>query len=509
MYRRSSMYDIIIKNGKIIDGTGSPAFDSDLAIKDGRIVCIDKNITGGKKVIDASGLVIIPGFIDSHSHSDLTVFSAPGQAEKAEQGITTSIGGNCGTSNWPARENGKIIYPSAMLAQAAQVPQGSNLATFVGHRALRRTVMGMEKRSATQRELEQMGDLLRDGIQAGALGVSFGLIYTPSCYAQTEELIYLAKVAKECGGMISAHIRSEADNLVEAVAEMIAVAKAADVRTVFSHHKAMFRQNHGKVNTTLAMIQQAIKEGADLYCDVYPYIASSTTLAARFIPDAYVNDHLPEYMTDPNLRSEFKALNLQKWGEDLSWVQINMCSAYPAYSGLALTDAAQLHGKDVYETLFDILAAQPQCNASFFSMCEEDVETVMAWERTMICTDSSVAGNKIAYHPRLRGSFPRVLGRYVRQRNVVSLTEMIRKMTALPAKVYGLESKGLIAEGYDADICVFNPDMIIDRADYLDNTKRAEGLHYVFVSGQLVAENAIYNGATPGKVILIKNEVSQ
>lgn len=498
------MYDIIIKNGKIIDGTGSPAFDSDLAIKDGKIVRIDKSITGGKQTIDASGLVVTPGFIDSHSHSDATVFSFPGQVEKAEQGITTSIGGNCGTSLWPDREKGEVVLPSTLLAKAAQIPQGSNLATFIGHRALRRTVMGMEKRSATQSELEQMGDLLRNGIQTGALGVSFGLIYTPSCYAQTEELIYLAKVAKECGGMISAHIRSEADNLVEAVAELITVAKAADVRTVFSHHKAMFPKNHGKVNTTLAMIRQAIKEGADLYCDVYPYIASSTTLAARFIPDAYVNDQLPEYLKDSKLRSDFKALNLEKWGEDLSWVQINTCTYQPAFSGLSLTDAAQLHGKDVYETLFDILQAQPQCKASFFSMREQDVETVMAWERTMICTDSPVAGDKVAYHPRLRGSFPRVLGRYVRQRKVVPLPEMIRKMTTLPASVYGLSGKGQIAEGYDADLCVFDPDTIIDRADFLDATKRADGLHYVIVGGQLVAENAIYNGATPGKVILLK-----
>lgn len=502
------MYDIIIKNGKLIDGTGCPAFDSDLAIKDGKIACIAENLTGGKKIIDARGLVVTPGFIDSHSHSDSTVLTFPGQAEKAEQGITTSIGGNCGSTNWPALKNGEVVLASTMLDQAAQVPQGSNLATFVGHRALRRVVMGMEKRSATQGELEKMGRLLREGIQAGALGISFGLIYTPSCYARTEELIYLAKVAKECGGMLSAHIRSEADDLVAAVSEMITVAKAADVRTVFSHHKAMFRQNHGKVNTTLALIRQAIREGADLYCDVYPYIASSTSLATRFIPDKYVNDQLPEYMKDIRLRSELKTKNLEKWGEDLSWVPINTCAYDPAFSGLTLTEAAQLHSKDVYETLFDILQAQPQCQASFLSMCEADVETVMAYERTMICTDSAVAGDKTDYHPRLRGSFPRVLGRYVRQRNVVSLPEMIRKMTSLPASVYGLQRKGLLAPGYDADICIFDPDTIIDRADFKDCTKRAEGLFYVFVSGQLVAENAIYNGATPGKLILRKNEVS-
>lgn len=498
------MYDFIIKNGTVLDGTGSDGFIADVAVKDGKIACIGQNLGDAKRIIDATGLMVTPGFIDSHSHSDSDILTFPCQTEKVEQGITTSIGGQCGLSPWPVRDGDKISLASDCLKAVSQVPQGSNLATFIGHCALRRCVMGMEKRKPTDTELKQMGELLRDGIEAGALGVSFGLIYTPSCYAETDELIYLAKIAKECGGMIVAHIRNEADRVVEAMEEFITVAKSAKVRGVISHHKAMFRQNHGKVNTTLDMIRQANLEGADLYCDVYPYIASATSLTARFIPDEYVNDTLPEYMKNADLRDKFKALNLKKWGEDLSWVQINTCTVNPEYSGKTLPEIAALHGKDVYETLFDIIEVQPKCNASFFSMSERDVETVMAWERTMICTDSSVVGKRTAYHPRLRGSFPRALGRYVRERQVVSLPEMIRKMTSLPAFVYGLDNKGKIAVGYDADICVFNADTIIDRADFNDFTKRAEGLRYVFVSGVVASENAVGSGATAGKVILIK-----
>ena len=495
------MYDLIIKNGWILDGTGADGFTADIAITDGKIVAIGRDLGDGKKIIDATGLVVTPGLIDSHSHSDATMLAFPLQAEKAEQGITTSISGCCGSSPFPSKECSAATF----LNRVADLPQGSHIATFVGHCALRQAVMGMENRPATAQELEQMKQLLREGIEAGALGISFGLIYTPSCYAGTDELIALAKVTKQCGGMISAHIRSEADDVIEAVNEMITVAKAANVRTVISHHKAMFRQNHGKIITTLEMIKAANREGADIYCDVYPYVASSTTLAARFIPNQYVNDQLPQYLSDPELRNRFKTMNVELWGEDLSWVQLNTCCSYPQYSGKLLTEIAPLHGKDIYETIFDIIQAEPNCSASFFSMCEEDVETVMAWERTMICTDSEAAGDKKAYHPRLRGSFPRTLGRYVRERKVVSLPEMIRKMTTLPAAVYGLENKGRIAVGYDADICVMDPEKIIDRADFVDFTKRAEGLHYVFVMGQLVAENAVCNNSLPGKVLLIKH----
>lgn len=503
------MFDLVIKNGTLYDGSGKDGIAADVAIKDGKIAAIGAHLGEAVRVINAAGLAVTPGFIDSHSHSDGAIVSFPQQIEKVEQGITTSIGGQCGSSPYPKVEDGHIVKMSEFLTEATQIPQGANIAVFAGHKAIRQAVMGMENRPATPEELEKMCDLLRDAMDAGAMGVSFGLIYTPSCYAETDELIALAKVAKEKGGMISAHIRNESYRVVEAVEEFITIAKAAGIRGVISHHKSTQPANLGKVKTTIAMIEKANREGCDIYCDVYPYIASRTTLAATFIPKEYVNGKLiPQYLKDPSLREKFKQWNLEKrekaLNEDLSWVLLNVIPPYPEYSGLRLPEAAKLHGKDVWETLFDILEAKANCCACYFTMDEADVEYVMAWERSMICTDSSVAGNAQFYHPRLRGSFPRVLGRYVRERQVVSLPEMIRKMTSLPATVYGLEKKGLIKVGYDADICVFDPETIIDRATYTEPGRRAEGLHYVIVGGEVAAENAVSTGNTKGKVLLRK-----
>lgn len=498
------MYDIIIQNGLVIDGSGKEGFPADVAIKDGKIVAVGASLGDADRIIDATGLVVTPGFIDSHSHADSAILTFPGQIEKVEQGITISIGGQCGSTKRPAVEEGQLIKMSQYLQQASQVPQGANIATFVGHRAVRKSVMGMENRFATEAELRQMEALVRDAMDAGAMGISFGLYYTPSAYAGMEELIALAQVVKEKGGMISAHIRSESNKVIESVEEFITIVKATGVRGVISHHKSSGKGNHGKVKTTLKMIEKANAEGCDIYCDVYPYIASRTTLSSVFIPKEYVNGKVSEHLSDPKLRRMFREQGIEKHGKDLSWVLLNVCTQYPQYSGKRLNEAAKLHGKDDWDTLLDILHTQPACCGCFFSQCEEDVETVMAWERTMICTDSSVAGNNQHYHPRLRGSFPRVLGRYVRQRNVVSLPEMIRKMTSLPAKVYDLKGKGQILVGMDADICVFDPRTIIDRATYTEPFHRAEGLHWVIVGGVIAAENAVATGKLAGKLLLRK-----
>ena len=310
------MYDIVIKNGKIIDGSGSPAYVSDLAIKDGKIVRIAENISDGKQLIDATGLMVTPGFIDSHSHSDSTILHFPDQAEKAEQGITTSIGGQCGISRAPAATGStdSEIYKTmgTFLDAVKDIPQGSNLATFVGHGNLRKAVMGPYDREPSGEELHQMGNLLREGMEHGALGISFGLIYAPGCFAKTEELIYLATVAAEHGGLVAAHIRDEGDQVIEACEEFIRILKASGARGVISHHKAMYKQNWGKVKITLDMIDRANREGCDVYCDVYPYTASDTTLSARFIPNAYHSGGalaMVEKLKNAEIREQIKKVN--------------------------------------------------------------------------------------------------------------------------------------------------------------------------------------------------------
>lgn len=501
------MYDLIIRNGTVIDGSGKEGFVADVAITGGKIAAIGVNLGEAKQMLDATGLTVTPGFVDSHSHSDNSVISFPQQMEKIEQGITMSIGGCCGSSAAPALdENGNLETFGSFMEQVAEMPLGSGLATYVGHSSLRKAVMGSENREPTGEELEKMADLLRDGIRHGALGLSFGLIYIPGCFAKTEELVYLAKVAAAEGGMLSAHIRNESEKLLEACEEFIEVVRQSGARGVLSHHKSAYRENWGKVKESLERIRQAKAEGLELWCDVYPYIASHTSLYARFIPRKYCSggtEGILRNLADPEIRAKIRQENIDSFGDDdLSWAMIVHCPAFPQYVGLRLNEVAKRHGKDVYETVFDILeGSRNVCNVCYFTMCEEDVETVIAFPDAMICTDSSVARNHSAYHPRLRGTFPRALGKYVRERGVVSLPEMIRKMTSLPAYVYSLAGKGLLQEGYDADICIFDADTIRDRCDFTHPHERAEGLRYVLVDGKVVVEDAVFNGTRAAKLV--------
>ena len=506
------MFDLVIKNGTVIDGSGKPGFRADVAVKDGKIVRVAENIDGGKEVIDAAGLTVTPGFIDAHSHSDMNIFSNPAQTEKGEQGITTSISGQCGQSLYPQRKENpqgdsleeRYVTFGQFMEKAKNTPQGSNEVMYIGHGKLRRTVVGMEKRKPTDAEMEEMKLLLRDAMEHGALGISFGLVYTPSCFAEKEELIELCKVVAEYNGIAAAHLRNEADTLVEAVEEFLDVLKAAKVRGVISHHKAMFKQNHGKVNTTLAMIQKAIDEGVDVVCDVYPYIASGTSVESRFIPDQYRQgaDKLRAALSDPQTVAQIKAQNIAKWGTDLSWVLISDCPSHKEFLGKNMNEIAEILGMDSFDAVYQLLREDAGgVSAVFFAMSEEDVAKVMQFNRTMICTDSRAHGQKIQHHPRLRGSFPRALGVYVREKKVLSLEEMIRRMTSFPADFFGLTGKGLVKEGFDADLCVFDPETILDGCDFMDCHKHAIGLHYVLVSGQIVAKDAYHTGACPGRVI--------
>lgn len=506
------MFDFLIKNGTVIDGSGSAGYRADVAITDGKIACIAGCIEGGKEIIDATGLMVTPGFIDAHSHSDMNCLSNPEQTEKGEQGITTSISGQCGQSPYPVRKEdpqGDTLQDryetfGEFLEKAKNTPQGSNEVIYVGHGRLRRTVIGMEKREPTAAELEEMKALLRDGMEHGALGISFGLVYTPSCYAKKEELIELCKVVAEYNGIAAAHLRNEADTVVEAVEEFLDVLKTAKVRGCISHHKAMFKQNHGKVNITLPMIQKAIDEGVDVYCDVYPYIASGTTLESRFIPDQYRQgaDKLRAFLSDPQVVAQIKQQNLAKWGADLGWVLVNVCPSHPEFLGKNMNEVAEILGMDTFDAVYELLRQDAGAvSCTFFAMAEEDVEKVMKFPRTMICTDSRAHGKKIQHHPRLRGSFPRALGVYVRERKVLSWEEMIHRMTDMPATFFGLKNKGLVKVGYDADLCIFDPERIIDKCDFIDCLAHAEGLNFVLVNGQVVAKDAYHTGARPGCVI--------
>ncbi len=494
------MYDILIKNGNLIDGTGSPAMKAQLAVKDGKIVKIARHIDGdAKKVIDAAGKVVTPGFIDSHSHSDNQFSTNPVQTEKIEQGITTSVAGQCGGSVCSA--NAGEFLDNARGAQL-----GANMALLIGHGSIRRAVFGTENREPTREELEKMKDIMRSAMEHGALGVSFGLIYTPGCYAKTDELIEIAKIVGEYHGIAAIHLRSEAVELIKAVQEFITVVRESGVRGVISHHKAAgLTENWGKVHTTLRLIDKANAEGLELYADVYPYAAASTNFSSAFIPAADKtggNEATLKRLEDPEMVAKWRDLFYSKY-TDTQWVMATRCPNAPEYEGLRVPEIAEKMGVDEFTAAMELIRlTKNEAAAVFFSMCEEDVETVMAHPRVMICTDSGVTVPATTmYHPRLRGSFPRALGRYAREKGVVSLPEMIRKMTAMPAAVYGFQTKGLLREGLDADICIFDPETIIDRAEFTNPHLHAEGLDYVIVGGKITAENAVATGELGGTML--------
>ncbi len=519
------MYDILIKNGMIIDGTGDEAFYGDIALKDGKISRIAANIDeNSKKVIDATGLTVSPGFIDSHSHSDDAILTYPDMTEKVEQGITTAISGQCGDSVAPDKvpsDKDRYIDGIGRLSDivgsfknftdaAKKIPLGANNMMFVGHSSIRINVIGYENRTATSEELEKMKSIVREAMENGALGLSFGLIYTPSCYADTEELIELGKVVKEYGGMLSVHLRSESDKLIEAVEEFLYVVKTLNIKAVFSHHKATGKKNWGKVNKSLAILRQAIEEGYDVYCDMYPYPATNTSLKTVIIPRemrALPPEGIVALVSDPENRRKIKEKSIETYGDKLDMLFISGGKDVEDCHGKFVNEIAEERGQDPYDVAFDIIRdSHSFASVCVFSISEDDIETVMQFDRAMICTDSGIAGERKTYHPRLRGSFPRALGRYVREKKIVPLCEMIRKMTSLPATVYGLSSKGILREGYDADICIFDADKIIDKADFVNCSLSAEGLNYVIVGGKIVAEDAKYNGTKNAKFITRKIE---
>lgn len=495
------MYDLLIRNITVLDGTGADGYIADIGIREGKIADIGQNLSGGEQSIDGTGLAVSPGWIDSHSHSDKAILTLPDQKEKVEQGITFSITGQCGGSAAPTVD----LTAGEFLEQAAQVPQGSGSALLIGHNSLRRAVMGTENRDPSPEELERMKALLAEGLEKGAIGMSLGLFYVPGCYAKPEEVLALAKVVAEYGGVLASHIRNEADTLLEAVQEYLDVILASGCRAVFSHHKAAWKENHGKVKQSLAMIDEANARGADIYADAYPYNASHTTVLARFVPKMFHPKGTTSALAlveDPAIREAIKAWGSNRWGNDLSSTLVTGFPGGEEFEGKNLNEIADLWGmEDRHDAAFEVIRrSQGKAQACYFSMDEADVAYVLRHERTMLCTDSSVAGALKYFHPRLRGTFPRALGRYAREQGIVSMPEMIRKMTSLPAHVYGLNTKGRIAVGMDADLCIFNADTIRDQADYQNPTLPNTGLEYVIIDGKIVLEQNVYNGTRAAKV---------
>jgi N-acyl-D-aspartate/D-glutamate deacylase len=508
------MYDLVIKNAKICDGTGQPFFYADIAIRDGKIARISRQSESGRKTIDAGGLTAAPGFIDPHGHMDGELFEEPSQRAKLEQGICTNIGGLCGISSAPAkRPDGTVYGFEEYFKDLEQVTTGANLALFAGHGAIRRAVMGMSMEPADAGQLDEMKELVRQALEAGAVGLSFGLAYPPGSYATKEELTALCSVVAEYGKTAAFHIRDEADYFEDAVAEVIDIGRRTGVQVILSHHKAMREKNWGKPVKTLKMVDDAVREGINIYLDAHPYSTISAGLS-MYLPPKYhalgqegLTALSGEAAGREELIKDIEASLLEPsshyHSSDPPKAYVLSSQSHPEYNGRRVYDIAAEQGKTFAQALVDLLHEDHMGTAGMHVdiMCREDIETILRHGRVMLCTDGASIIPGIASNPRVRGSFPRFIGRMVLRNGLLPLEQAVAKITYLPARVYGFASKGLIREGYDADIVLFDEKEFFDHATVEDYAALNTGLSYVLLDGKVVVKENEMTDKTCGKII--------
>lgn len=489
------MAQVAIINGTVVDGSGKPGVRADVLISGDRIKVlghISEPAIHASQVIDASGLIVAPGFIDIHAHADFALLQNGLAPHKINQGVTTEIIGNCGTGPTPANAEVKQYFDTFLkfmfgpietegwstvadyLAVLEKQGIAVNTAYYVPHGIVRMFVMGMESRVPNANELEQMKELVRHGMKDGAIGISTGLIYPPGSFSKTDELVELARVAGEFGGIYATHIRDEADNLPESIAEAIEIGERAGVAVQIAHHKAVGKRNWGRVRESIKLIEEARDRGVDITTDQYPYTASSTILGA--------------------------ILNEEGLGDPAD-VLIASTKYDHSLEGKSLAEIMEQSGKSAEDAVYALMDSEEGAvTVVAFGMCEDDIKTVMRHPTTFIGSDG-IELETGKPHPRVYGTFPRVLGKYVREEKVLSLEEAVSKMASLPAKKLGLKERGLIAEGMHADITVFDANTIRDRATYQDPHQFPEGIHHVIVNGEFAVRDGKQTQAKPGKVL--------
>lgn len=522
------MFDLLIKNALIYDGSGAPAYYGDVGVSDGKVAEISKTgLEGAVRTVDAKGLALAPGFIDVHSHSDQSLCADPHRLHVLRMGVTTEISGQCGHSMSPASANmteetrahqSKKHSPLfATMAEELDAVDtwklGPNQRFFTGHSLLRSGVMQLEARHANDQEIAQMQEALAQAVQDGSAGLSTGLSYVPGIYSNTYELTELARTAGQNGGIYTTHSRSESMGLFDSVNECIHIARDGNVPVNISHFKCVGKVFWERCEAALAMIDAAIDEGLDITLDCYPYVAASTTTLSA-IPAKY-QDHgavaFAESLEDSKIveeiRKEIYEINDPSWDNSLYYVGaenflIVRAEATPWAIGKTYAQVAQELGMEPFDAIIYLLKANHgtvyECR---FSMCEENVEMILKHPRCMVGSDGIyVPGDQLA-HPRAFGTFPRYLGHYVRDRGILSREEGIHRITGMPAKRYGLKDKGFIQVGYDADMILFDYDKIRDHADFMDPFKPNEGIHQLYIAGELVLEDNEPTEVRNGKYI--------
>ncbi|MCG5219916.1 amidohydrolase family protein [Streptosporangium sp. KLBMP 9127] len=522
-------HETVVRGGTLIDGTGGPGYRADLGIDHGRITRIARPGDGdpprGGTVVDASGLTVTPGFIDLHSHADFSVEGWPQATTQLHQGVTTLVTGNCGWSPFPQDESGLLREWSAFLspetgwdfsdtggfaAAVSQARPAVNLALQIGHGALRLAAMGGAERPPELAELDTMRALLRAAAAQGAYGFSTGLIYAPGSFATETEVRALVAEAAAAGLLYSTHMRNESGTLLPAVREALNAAEAAGGRLEISHLKAMGPENHGSVVGALDALDQARERGVDATADVYPYTASSTTLTSR-LPLWAMDGGSPALLhrlAGPADRERVAEGLRSRFGRDVDPEGIMLAKLpegpYTGSIGDSIAEIGRREGTDPAEAALRVLEAHRGAVSIInHAMSEDDVVTVLRHPMVSVASDGWVLrpeGDGMP-HPRSFGTFPRVLGRYVRDLGVLDLPEAIRKMTGLPAQRLGLTDRGLLTEGAVADLAVFDPATVTDHSTYTDPWRLSTGFAAVLVAGVPVLADGTPTGARPGQVL--------
>ncbi len=499
-------YDVVLAGGTIIDGTGSPGFLGDVAIRGDRILAVsrgDVERAGAEQVIDVTGKVVAPGFIDIHSHLS-PLLRLPEGESKARQGVTTVLGGPDGSSPWPLG-----IY----LDSAAALGVGINVAMLVGHNTIRGAVMGMDDRAPTADELAEMQEMVRQAMAEGAWGLSTGLRYLPGAFSDVDEVVALAEIAGRSGGIYTSHLREEALNLIAGVTEAIEIGRRADIPIVLTHHKVVGQPMWGSSERTLAMVDSANAAGRRIRIDQYPYTATYTGIRILVPPWALGGGNAAFFqrLEDPVLRDSITAgivfnLTNDRGGNDLSRVQFARVSWMPELEGRTLGDWAEMRGMPPTmeagaELVIDVVR-RGGASAIYHVLDEADVQTIMQHPMTAIASDGRlVQPGEGQPHPRWYGTFPRVLGEYVREKGVITLEEAVRKMTSLPADHIGLPERGVLAEGMIADVVVFDPETVADRATFQDPHQYPAGIDWVIVNGVVAVEDGSFRDARGGRIL--------
>jgi N-acyl-D-amino-acid deacylase len=533
--------DILIRNGRVIDGAGNPWYRADVGVKDSKIYAIGKlGKADAKKTIDASGHFVSPGFIDAHSHGDFNTLVYRDMENIIHQGITTVVAGQCGSSPAPVSD---LIRAEAQRSLDSELPQGiklkiswssfddylkeeekhglgANVAHMVGHGAIRAAAMGYAARAPTADELEKMRKYTAEAMKSGAFGISTGLIYPPGIYAKTDEIIEVAKVAAQYGGIYDSHIRGEGKTLMMALEEALEVGYKAGIPVQISHHKIASKTLWGSSVQTMQMFEEAREKGLDVTVDQYPYKAGSTSLMTLLPP--WVHDggreKALERLRDPQLRARMKKEiedGIEGWENfagELGWENVYVTSvitdANKTVEGMNMTEIKKHRGaKEEFTALYELLLEEEGASGMvIFYGDEEDVKRIMKHPLHMVGTDAgccTVEGPfcKGKPHPRHYGTYPKILGKYVREEKTITWQEAVRKMTSFPAQRFGILDRGLLRPGMRADITVFNPETVIDRATYKDPHNFPAGIPYVIVNGEITISEGKYSKSRAGTTL--------